>query len=411
MIHQEKNKNGSGIVHRAKWVILDPWTIIRDGFVKTENGIIAEIGSRTIPSGFPVKDHGEGALIPAVINAHTHLELSAFRGKVPCQNGFRTWVEKLLQEREKAEVDTLKKAARDEILELQKTGCVAAAEVSTLGLTRHLFFESGICGIWFKEVLGDCKKEIFQMNHLSSTEKMKLSGKNGEPPMLSFAVHAPHTTSSEVICDICKRAGKMNLPYSIHLAESDDEIEFITTGRGPWADFLASRNIRFSDWKIPAKSPVSYLHTIGALNKNTIAVHVLRVDKADLQILAFNNVRVCLCPRSNYNLFGIFPDIKTMLQMGLRPCLGTDSLASVDTLSIFDEMSFVRDAYPDISSSYILAMATLFGAQVLGIDSYVGSLFPGKKAAMVFVPVDSNKVDDIIDTIVYHDFDEVIPVF
>ncbi len=406
MIKREKNESGA-IVHRAKWVVADPWTIIQDGFVKAENGKISEIGRGMIPRGCPVKDYGHGTLMPAVINAHTHLELCALRGKVSCQNSFQAWVVNLLQEREKADPNTLIKSALNGIMTLKESGCVATGEISTLGLTRNVFFESKMCGIWFKEFLGDCKKEKKQTDPFYLAEESKAAVENAA---LSLAVHGPHTTGPELICEICKRAGKINRPYSLHLAESEDEVEFITTGKGPWADFLTSRNIKFSEWGVPARSPVSYLFKIGALNGNTLAVHLLRADDEDLKMLSRKGVRVCLCPRSNHNLFGILPDIKTMLDVGLTPCLGTDSLASVETLSIFDEMSFVRNVYPELSSTDILAMATIFGARVLGIESYVGSLFPGKKAAMVFLPVDGKKVGEVVDTVVYHNFDYLLPI-
>lgn len=410
MTQKGKNERGA-VVHRAKWVVADPWTVFRDGYVKAENGKISEIGNGKIPRGCPVKDHGAGTLMPALINAHTHLELCALRGKVPWKNSFRTWTGKLLREREKTGQDALIKAARDGIRALKKSGCVAVGEVSTLGLTRNVFFESEICGIWFKEFLGDYKEKKNQTDHLILEKELISTDSQDKNSMLSLALHGPHTTGPGLICEICRHAGKMNRPYSLHLAESEDEVEFITTGKGPWADFLASRNIRFSGWNIPAKSPVSYMLKIGALNENTIAVHVLRADDEDLKILLLKGVRICLCPRSNNNLFGMLPDIKKMLDLGLKPCLGTDSLASVATLSIFDEMSFVRNVYSELSSSDILAMATISGAMVLGIENYVGSLFPGKKAAMVFVPVDAKKADDVVDTIIYRDFDCLTPVF
>jgi cytosine/adenosine deaminase-related metal-dependent hydrolase len=223
-----------------------------------------------------------------------------------------------------------------------------------------------------------------------------------------MAIHGPHTTAPELIREILDAAGKRNLPISIHLAESDDEIEFITTGKGQWADFLSFRGIKYSHWGIPAKSPVQYLEKLGGLNENMLAVHLLQINDKDADILSKRKVKTCLCPRSNKNLHGRLPDIAGFFHAGLRPCLGTDSLASCDSLSIFDEMAFTAMHFESISPADIFGMGTINGALALGLSHRLGTLHPEKESAMVYVPVDCSCSDQVLEKIVNREFQKQV---
>ncbi|MBU1163820.1 MAG: amidohydrolase family protein, partial [Proteobacteria bacterium] len=199
---------------------------------------------------------------------------------------------------------------------------------------------------------------------------------------------------------------KSNLPFSIHLAESEDEIEFLQTGKGKWAEFLSERRIDFSGWNLPVESPVKYLEDLGVLDENTMAVHLIHAEEKDFEILLRHNVSVCLCLRSNFNLHNMMPDLAGMFKAGIKPCLGTDSLASADSLSIFDEMAFVSKSFPSIPPAEILAMATVNGARALGFEDMFGSLTPGKRAAFVYAPVDVSSKSELLQALVNADFKE-----
>jgi cytosine/adenosine deaminase-related metal-dependent hydrolase len=389
-----KNKNTASAIHKAGWIVADSKTIFRNGFLHMENGIIKDAGSGHAPGGVNMIDHGPGAIIPALVNTHTHLELTALKGKVTLDQGLSSWVKSLIKERESAGKQALKDSAANGIWEIIQSGCGAVGEISTLGLTWKAMAESGICGIWFKEFIG---------NHISAASRDKFD-KHQNHIAQSLAIHAPHTTSTEMIIALKKMTLRMNLPFSIHLAESDDEHLFITTGKGTWADFLTEMVINFSEWGLPAATPVQYLDKLGVLDKHTIAVHLLHTDKKDLEILKKTGVRVCLCPRSNQNLHQRLPDMERMLAAGIKPCLGTDSLASVETLSIFDEMAFLAKYFPRVAPDDILEMATLNGAKALGLGDKTGTLHPGCKGIFVYIHVSAGNRADLMDKIVHADF-------
>jgi cytosine/adenosine deaminase-related metal-dependent hydrolase len=167
---------------------------------------------------------------------------------------------------------------------------------------------------------------------------------------------------------------------------------------------LSERGIDFSGWNLPVESPVKYLEDLEVLDENTIAVHILHASKKDFKILSSHDVSVCVCPRSNKNLHNMMPDLAGILKAGIKPCLGTDSLASADSLSIFDEMAFVSKSFPSIPPAEILAMATVNGANSLGFGEIFGSLTPGKRSAFVYVPVEVSSRSELLQAIVNADF-------
>ncbi|HUV50138.1 MAG TPA: amidohydrolase family protein [Anaerolineae bacterium] len=370
---------------------MDPRTVIKNGYVRVCNGLIEEVGQGH-SSDSHVVDHGPGAIMPAFVNAHTHLELCALKARVLFGRGFRPWVKQLINLRNAEEMENLLTGAKQGIKEIIESGTGVVGEISTLGITKDILADSSLAGIWFKEYLGN-----------SSIVKTGCNEKRGGIAT-SFAAHAPHTTAPELLVNLKNAAQKNNLPFSIHVAESEDEIRFLSTGKGEWADFLTERGIDFSTWGLPVESPVKYLKRLGLLDKKTIAVHLIHADKDDLEILLRYNVRACLCLRSNHYLHQRLPDLAGMLGAGLKPCLGTDSLACVDSLNMFDETAFISNAFPLVPPSEILAMATINGADALGVEDRFGTLDPGKCGWFVYVPVNASNKSGLLEAIVNKEF-------
>ena len=362
------------IVHRAGWVLTDADTVIQNGFVRVENGVIRETGAFHSSCHDRVVDHGEGLLMPAFVNAHTHLELSALKGQLAFGGRFSDWVRDLLKHRERLGLDGLARGIGQGLDELLYGGTLVVGDVSTLGIVSPHVRNSALSGILFREYLG---------NDLSDLTHDPDSGRF----VRSFAGHAPHTTSPGLLSFLKKNCTGLGRPLSIHLAESDDEFEFITTGKGAWADFLGERGVDYSDWGLPFKSPVAYLDSLGLLDSGTLAVHLIHADNKDIGIMKQRGAWVCLCPRSNRNLHNALPDVDTLVRQKVRLCLGTDSLASTETLGMVDEMRYLARSFPAVALKEIFRMATSNGAEALGLGHTFGSLRPGKRAAMVYAPV------------------------
>ncbi|MCX5881102.1 MAG: amidohydrolase family protein [Deltaproteobacteria bacterium] len=385
------------IIHRAGWVIVDPWTIYPNGYVRVEDGSIQEIGQGTPAGGDEVKDYGKGVIFPALVNAHAHLELCALKDRIITHKGFGFWVKDLIEKRALLDHDTLREASEIGIREMLASRCGAVGEISSLGLTLEPVRKSGLAGVWFRESLGD---------HVSNTEKWESRSSDLQ---ISLSGHAPHTTSPEVLVKIKNRTRERNAPFSIHLAESDEEMSFLTTAQGPWKDFLLSRGIDPKSWGLPVESPVRHLHAIGILDNQTILVHMLQTDQTDLNIIHESGAHVCLCPRSNHALHGRLPNLDGMIQAGLKLCLGTDSLASVSSLSMLDEMAFVSKSFPMAAPERIFDMATLGGAAALGLDDRMGTLVPGKQARLAYLDIQATKASEVLEALVNFSNTDTMP--
>lgn len=354
-------------VHRAAWVVVDADTVIRNGHLVTENGAIASVGPGRGPKGTPVTDHGDAALCPPLVNAHTHLELSALKGALRCDGGFEAWVRELLSLRASFSHEALLEAAAHAVKEAEASGTLLFGEISTLGITRPLFEDARAHGVWFQELLG-------------SPAPLAMPAESDASPWVSLAAHAPHTTAPEAIRRMKALTSAAGRPFSIHLDESATEREFITTGKGPWADFLTERGIDVAGWPLPADDPVSYLLNLGVVDDKTLVVHLLQSTRTHFKRLAERGATAVCCVRSNLALHGKAPEIDAMVGAGLRVALGTDSLASCESLSIADEMRAVATHAPGLDPSEIFRMATENGAAALGLSHRFGHLRPGSDA-------------------------------
>jgi len=396
---QKNNAKPSSITHRANWVLVDPENIIENGFVKTESGKIVDVGQgRSGNAGDQIIDHGPGVLMPCLVNAHTHLELSALKNKTNTHSGFIDWVQSVIEQRNQCGEKNLLAGIFKGFEELSGSGSLVVGDIVGSNISRQPFLNSKISGVRFMEYLGGDIHDALACEEISADKTISVAG------------HAPHTTASDLLVRLKSVASRCCLPFSIHLAESAEEVEFLTTGKGLWADFLNQRKIDTSAIKLTGDSPVKYADQLGLLDDKTLAVHLVFAGKKDLHILSEKNVNVCLCPRSNQILHNQLPDVPLMLKSGLKLCLGTDSLASNDSLSLFDEMKFLSLFFAGISPKDIIAMATINGAAALGFKDQFGRLTPGRKAKMIFLPINASTANRIPESIVAADFSGEIDV-
>ncbi|RLC27275.1 MAG: amidohydrolase [Deltaproteobacteria bacterium] len=355
-------------IHRAGWIMADPRTWIENGAVGLIGGRVAFL-KKASPHMRAV-DHGPGVILPALCNAHTHLSLSFLKGAVETENGFVPWVERLISCRESLGPETAAGAALAAAARMKAAGVGAAAEVGPADPGGSAMRRAGIEGTVFLESLG---AETF-------------------PPVLppdekgirfSWAGHGPHTTAPAALQALKAAARRTGRPFTLHLAESREETAFLATGTGPWADLMARRGHEVSQWRPWGERPVERALRLGLLDPGTLAVHLLEVTAGDIDILARTGTGVCLCPRSNLALHRKLPDIARFIAAGLRPALGTDSLAGTESLSLFDELRFVSDRYPALGPGTLLSMATINGARVLGLPEQ-GMIRPGHRVRMIY---------------------------
>lgn len=368
----------------------DPDRILENGYVTVQNGKIVAVGRGRGGPG-PVTDHGPGVLMPALVNAHTHLELSALKGRTQIREGFAVWVRSVIKAKEALGETDLKNAMMAGIAELTRTGTAAIGDIANLDFSRLIFRGSSLSGVQFKEYLGSHPENLLPCETLSDAKHLSLAG------------HALHTTTPDLLRRLKAAARAAHLPFSLHLAESAAEMEFLDTGKGSWRDFLAERGLDskgiFSLEK-GGGSPVARAQALGLLDATTLAVHLVFADKKDIRRLAENRVSVCLCPRSNLMLHQKLPDVAAMAAENLHLCLGTDSLASNASLNLFEEMACLANSVPGLSPGRILSMATKNGAEALCLGHRLGRLAPQFLAKMLYAPVAAKTPEDVLAALV-----------
>ena len=367
----------------ADWVITaagalhNAWVSVRDGTIEWAG----PAGARDAPPG-EVVDLGHGVLLPGLINAHCHLELSHLAGRVDAGGGFVSWVERLIEARPRfAEAEVDAGIARG-IEEAIGAGTVAVADVSnTLRSVRPLA-ASSLRAVVLHELLGWDPAATAKVLADAADRVKRAGGRRAAPNVeIRLAAHAPHSVSPELMRAIVDRGG----PAAIHLAESREETAFLATGEGEWSAFLGRRGLGHVAFAGTGGSAVAYLDGLDALRPGTICAHCVQADVEDCRLLAARGAAVALCPRSNQTLGVGRAPVEDLLAAGVICALGTDSLASTSSLDVLQEAAALHREWPRVPAARILRMATLDGARALGLDG-LGAIAVGNHAALAFAP-------------------------
>lgn len=380
------------VLYRAPWVLPVVSPIISNGVVAVQDGRIKTVGSWQELSTFYSKSrvfNCSGVLMPGLINAHIHLELSVF-GVVSQKNAESTmcdWVRSLLQKRMASEFSeeeihcAAAKCARDQF----ESGVVALLDTGNNTLPSFAGNTPDIHSLL--ELLGPSVK---------ATQAALLT-LDALPVDVFPTGHAPYSTSPELLQRIKQRATEKNALFSLHVDENRDEALLLLQGRGCFYDFLQERDALDGTFPLAANSYMSvidYLHKIQILDEKTICVHCVCVSEEDIQILADTKSHVCLCPGSNKFLGVGKAPLRALLAHNIIPALGTDSVASNPELNIWHEMSLLRKEYPAVAPETIVAMATIAGARAIARHADYGSLEPGKSSN--FIGIEDEKISTAV---------------
>jgi len=374
----------------ASWVAPVATPPLRHGRVAVEEGRVAWVGRPGGP-GEPkgrLRDLGPGVILPGLVNAHCHLELSHLRGQIDGSAGFVPWVQALVDARAAEHGELVLAGAAEAIRELSETGTVAVGDISNQLHHLDLLAASGLEAVVFYELLA------WDPSRAASTlesARARIAGlKTGAHLQVRLAAHAPYSTSAPLLEGLVRAGG----PGALHLAESAAESRFLASGDGPWPAFLSARGLGHVAFTPPGKSPVRYVDGLGVLHPGLVAAHCVHVDDGDRALLARRGVHVAICPRSNQNLNVGVAAVPDLWKAGVRLCLGTDSLASVPSLDLREDMAALRRQFPELPAAVIVGMATQGGAEALGLMD-LGTIAPGKRAALVHAAAASDPDDPL----------------
>lgn len=385
-------------LYRARYVLPIVSSLLEDGAVLVESGLIRAVGhypemAETHPEATFV-DFGDSVLLPPMVNAHTHLELTAFSewaaaaGEPHTPQTFVDWILWLVRIRREIGEEELKASLAAGLKASLLAGTGAVGDIFTTLNLVEAYLDSPLYGRVFAEVLGHDLDLIEQRLSSIKTLTVQSPAKNLN---WGLSPHATYTLSASATDQVFAFAKELALQCTIHLAESEPESEFLRDGTGAIADKLFSS----AKWDPllsppPGCSPVHSLCGDGRLKEGDLIVHGVHVAPADVDMLKQSGCSVALCPRSNAILNVGKAPVTDYLNAGIPLALGTDSMASSSSLSIWDEMAFAVEWFAGAAEpSDWLEIATLGGAKALGIEKRVGQLAPGQEASfqVVTLPV------------------------
>lgn len=390
------NKNFMILV-KAKYVFLDPHDYIENGVVAVKGTKIYHVGSADEVNKLmdieQTIDLGNTALLPGLINIHTHLELTSMYHCITPTRNFAHWVFQLVGSRMRwKEEDYITSIEKGAALCIE-AGTTTVADITNSGHAFSILRTKPLRKIVYKEVIGLDPCRTGEIIKGISTEISMIPPDNLLQRGLS--PHAPYSVSKELYLASTQLAREKNLFLCTHVAETEDEIEFLTKGTGNLQSLLRLLRTPTGNWKPPGTTPIQFLYETGILSSRPVLVHCNYITDNEISILRSSGISVGFCPRShNFFKHGNHP-IQKLLDAGVNVGLGTDSLASNETLSILDEMKFISHRYP-IPPKSILSMATINGAKALGMGKIIGQIRKDFEADLCGIRLPTDNSADIL---------------
>ncbi|MFI5249841.1 MAG: amidohydrolase family protein [Gemmatimonadales bacterium] len=378
--------------YHARWVIPVTRPALAGATVSVTGTRITYVGPRGgAPAGEDI-DLGDAVLLPGLVNAHTHLELTAMRGLLTGLE-FVSWIRTLTAAR--AAVLTaaaMRDAACLGIAEGLLAGITTYADTSASGVVLGALRDMGVRGTMYQEVFGPAAAQRAESMAQLRRDVEALRPLETELVRLGVSPHAVYTVHEDLMIDAAAYAIGAGLPVAIHLAESDAETAFLREAEGPFAEGLVARGIPVVR---RSHSPVHLLVELGVVLARPLLIHCVKLDASDVDFIAHYGCPVAHCPASNAVLgHGIAP-VRELLDAGAVVGLGSDSAASNDQMDMLGEArlaSLMQSARLQrsgvLSTAEALAMATTGGARALGLDEKVGSIEVGKEADLAAFPLD-----------------------
>ena len=322
------------IRYHARWVLPISRPPLDNATVVEHEGRIVYVGERNAaPPGVDM-DLGDVALIPGLVNAHTHLELTVMRGFLE-DLAFRSWILRLTSARRAVlSFDALVDSARAGIAEGLRAGITTYADTTESGAPFRAMREVGVRGIAYQEVFGPDPSQC--ADALAGLGERVAALRRDETSLVRVGVspHAPYSVSDALFEATAAFARAEALPVAVHIAESEEESVYVQQGVGGWAESHRARGIAVAPRGV---TPIRLLERTRVLDANPLLIHCVRSDAEDIALIARYGCGVAHCPASNAKLaHGIAPLLE-LLAAGVRVGLGSDSVASNNRMDLLDE--------------------------------------------------------------------------
>ncbi len=382
-------------IYRARHLLYGDAPPLDGGALLEQNGLIAALGSldelkKSEPTA-KIVDFDQAVLLPAFVNAHTHLELSLYpawakeAGASSAPGSFVDWMLRLIKvKRSLLSSEAMADAIRHGLQRCLEAGTAAVGDILSWHAGLNIYADSPLRGQIFLESLGQDPARTQQLyRQLVTTLQRPQSGN------FRFAVspHSPYTIHAEYMSQLFELCRQQQLKSSVHIAESRAEVDFLARAEGELVERLyPAVNWQKYSPKARKLSPVTYLEQLGGLFADQLLVHGVQLTAEEMQTIAKAGAHLVLCPRSNDWLQVGTAPVAELKRAGVKLALGTDSLASNQSLSLWDELSFAANAYDDVlDAAELFALATTGGASALGLQGQLGELTPGLRCSFQIV--------------------------
>jgi 5-methylthioadenosine/S-adenosylhomocysteine deaminase len=384
---------------RAEWVVPISSDPVQDGEVIVENGQIIEVrkAAKTPGGADDVEDYGSAILMPGLVNVHTHLDYTVMRGILE-DISFFPWVRRLVELKGLLDEHDWNDSAMLGAAEAIAAGVTTIGDCTSTGASLFAAKKSGLRGVIYQEVFGidpaidddavmhELTIQISAMRWVAAGSKLKIG----------ISPHSPYTVRQSLLTKLALYTSEESLPICMHTSESRAESELLLEGRGEIREMFNRRGIQ---WDCPQCSTVEYFSRHGLLSPHTLLVHGCQLGADDLPILKKSGVGWAHCPKSNAKLgngtmpLGLLRGVWQDNQAKIG--LGSDSVASNNTMDIFEEMRFAlliqrarARKYDSITTSQVLEMSTSGGARALNMANDIGTLARGKQADITVLKAD-----------------------
>lgn len=376
------------MILRARHLLPVTGPLIEDGAVVISGNTIADAGSwadirRRHPGA--VTDLGERILLPGLVNAHCHLDYTMFRRAISPQRSFTEWVRQINALKRTLDDADYREAIAKGFAELRAAGTTSVANIESFPELIPAMPEPPIRTWWFLEMI--------DVRHRTSTDELlagALAFFEKSPASaggFGLSPHAPYTASGALFGMTAKAAESLDMPVTTHVAESREEWEMFRNGRGELYDFTLSLGRWMHDCH-HGRTPLAHVAAHANLGPRWLLAHMNELDDSDFDLLARipgdHRPSVVHCPGSHAYFQHSPFQLGRLRETGINVCLGTDSLASTHSLSLFDEMRTLARQHPWLDAADIIAAATLNGARALGIAA--GKIAPGALADLIAIP-------------------------
>jgi 5-methylthioadenosine/S-adenosylhomocysteine deaminase len=369
------------VIHNAVIVTVNPnFDIIQNGVIGIRNGLIECVlaGGKDVLSTPAMEyiDAGGGIVMPGLVNVHTHLPMSLFRGLAD-DLPLAEWLNDHIFPAESRHItpETARIGALLSCLEMLLSGTTTCCDGYFYeDAVAEAILETGIRAVAGQGVIDFPAPGVPDPSRNVETAAAFVEKWRHHSPLITPSIfcHSPYTCSAQTLKKAKQAADRLGVLFQIHVAETKSERD----------QSLAATNM----------TPVAYLDSLGVMDKNTLAVHAVWVDEADMEILARRNVKIAHAPESNMKLAAGVAPVPRMLEKGLTVGLGTDGCASNNNLDLFGEMGMAAKLHkvmasdPTVMSARtVVRMATIMGAKAIGLGDVIGSLEPGKQADIIII--------------------------